>query len=86
MGSTSRMMTCMIKVGLLHNEEFPLLTHCDCSMARLTMVGEERLCGHDQLLQLGSNRKQVMENYYGTGYGAGSAMRHCSLMYGIHVI
>ena len=79
-------MTCMIKVGFQHNWEFHLLTHYDCSMARLTMVGEEKLYGHDQLLQLGSNRKQVMDDYCGTGYGAGSAMWHCFFMYGIRVI
>ncbi len=46
-------------------------------MARLTMVGEDKLSGRDQSLQLGSNRNWVMNNYYGTGYGAGSAMWHC---------
>ena len=49
-------------------------------MARLTMVGEDRLSGRNQLPQIGSNRKQVMENFYGTGYGigngTGSAMWH----------
>lgn len=49
-------------------------------MARLTMVEEEKLSGRDQLLRVGSNRNQVMDNYYGTGY------RHCFVMYGIHVI
>ena len=61
-------------------------------MARLTMVGEDRLSGRKQLLQIGSNRKQVMDNYYstgyGTGYGTGSAMWHLVffLVYGTYVI
>ena len=61
-------------------------------MARVTMVGEDRLGGRYQLLQIGSNRKQVMENYYGTGfgigYGTGSAMWHLffCFVYGTYVI
>ena len=61
-------------------------------MARLTMVGEDRLNGRKQLLQIESNRKQVMGNYYGTGYGigygTGSAMWHLIflLVYGTYVI
>ena len=54
-------------------------------MARLTMVGEDKLSDRDQLLQLGSNRNRVMNNCYGTGNGAINAMWHCFFMYGIHV-
>ena len=61
-------------------------------MARLKMVGEDGLSGRNQLLRIRSNRKQVMDNYYGTGYrigyGTGSAMRHLVffVVYGTYVI
>ena len=76
----------MVKVGLLHMEACPLLNLSDGSITCLQIVWEADGVTWKELLQRGSNRKQVMADYCGIGYAAGSAMSHCFFVYGIHVV